>query len=144
MDDADFQRPFANFYGLNFILYSLSTPFLTMHWLFDKIDMTGSRAQLYNGIALLTTFFCSRVLWGNYQSFLIYRDVWTALHSNAVGATDIFRYADVGTEKQLTLPVWLVVVYLGSNTVLNFLNVYWFGKMIQTVRKRFQPKEKQG
>jgi hypothetical protein len=94
--------------------------------------MTGSKAQLVNGITLLTTFFCSRVLWGNYQSFLIYRDVWTALHSNEV------------VEKKLSLPLWLVVVYLGSNTVLNFLNVYWFGKMVETVRKRFQPKLKRG
>ncbi|PQE26753.1 DUF887 domain-containing protein [Rutstroemia sp. NJR-2017a BVV2] len=26
------QRPFANYYGLNFVLYELSTPFLNIHW----------------------------------------------------------------------------------------------------------------
>lgn len=35
------------------------------------------------------------------------------------------------------VPVWLAVTYLSSNVVLNSLNFYWFGKMIETVRKRF-------
>ena len=37
------------------------------------------------------------------------------------------------------VPLWLAFTYLGSNIVLNTLNFYWFGKMIETVRKRFQP-----
>lgn len=52
----------GNYYGLNFILYSLSSPFLSVHWLLDKLDMIGSKMQLVNGITLLTTFFCSRML----------------------------------------------------------------------------------
>ena len=40
------------------------------------------------------------------------------------------------------VPVWLAVVYLGSNIVLNTLNFYWFGKMIETVRSRFQEPRK--
>lgn len=35
------------------------------------------------------------------------------------------------------VPVWLAFTYLGSNIVLNTLNFYWFGKMIEAVRKRF-------
>lgn len=42
------------------------------------------------------------------------------------------RYA--GTKH---VPVWLASVYLASNIVLNSLNFYWFGKMIETIRKRF-------
>jgi len=30
---------------------------------------------------------------------------------------------------------------LGSNIVLNTLNFYWFGKMIETVKKRFTPEK---
>lgn len=40
------------------------------------------------------------------------------------------------------IPTWLALIYLGCNIVLNTLNIYWFGKMIETVRKRFKPKEK--
>lgn len=35
-------------------------------------------------------------------------------------------------------PLWLAFSYLGSNIILNTLNFYWFGKMIETLRKRFQ------
>jgi hypothetical protein len=112
--------------------------------------MTGSRAQLYNGIALLTTFFGGRVLWGNYQSINIYSDVWTALQtqtfdSQPVSSNSIFaqRESTSGLDTRdgfgtMTLPTWLAIAYLGSNTVLNFLNVYWFAKMIQAMMKRFR------
>ena len=35
------------------------------------------------------------------------------------------------------VPTWLAVVYLGANIVLNSLNFYWYGKMIETIKKRF-------
>ena len=35
------------------------------------------------------------------------------------------------------VPRWLAVVYLGANIVLNTLNFYWYGKMIETIKKRF-------
>ena len=41
------------------------------------------------------------------------------------------------------LPLWLAIVYLGSNLVLNTLNFFWFGKMIDAMRKRFRPAKKQ-
>ncbi len=40
----------------------------------------------------------------------------------------------------LAVPIWLAGIYLVSNLVLNSLNFYWFAKMIETVRKRFQGK----
>ena len=108
--------------------------------------MTGSRPQWYNGILLLSSFFCCRLLWGTYQSIRVYQDVWAALHydpagrSNAVfkpsgDALEIMRFAG-----NYVVPTWLACVYLGSNVVLNTLNFYWFGKMIETIKKRFQEK----
>ncbi|KAI9647435.1 hypothetical protein NHQ30_003820 [Ciborinia camelliae] len=156
-------RPFVNFYGCTFILYELSSPFLNFHWFFDKLDMTGSKPQLYNGIALLFTFFCCRLVWGTYQSIRVYQDVWKSLHNqpsssasinidaltngtaSALNAAaghsaapvqnDIMRFAAADE----FIPLWLGFTYLGSNLVLNTLNFYWFGKMIEAVRKRFQP-----
>jgi hypothetical protein len=141
---------------LNFILYEISTPFLNIHWFFDKLNMTGSRMQLYNGIALLTTFFGCRVIWGNYQSIRIYSDVWTALHTPGFSQTRkhnfIFAYRNIpgsGSDYKdssggMGLPMWLVFTYLGSNTILNFLNMYWFANMVQALRKRFQPQSPKG
>jgi hypothetical protein len=42
-------------------------------------------------------------------------------------------------EGEGVVPVWLACTYLGSNIVLNTLNFYWFGKMIEAVKKRFKP-----
>jgi hypothetical protein len=155
------QRPFVNFYGCTFILYELSSPFLNFHWFFDKLDMTGSKPQLYNGIALLATFFSCRLVWGTYQSVRVYQDVWKAVHHRPIAGTinidAIDNSATSGYEAahgksaapvhnsvmQFAgpefVPLWLAFTYLGSNIVLNTLNFYWFGKMIETVRKRFQP-----
>jgi TLC domain len=133
-----------NFYGCTFILYELSSPFLNFHWFFDKLDMTGSLPQLYNGIVLLFTFFGCRLCWGTYQSIRVYQDVWDSIHHkpaatgrSALPLNDgIMRFAG-----QEYVPIWLALTYLGSNIVLNTLNFYWFGKMIETLRKRFPSKD---
>lgn len=116
------QRPFANYYGVNFVLYELSTPFLNVHWMLDKLGMTGSNLQLYNGIALMSTFFGCRLVWGSYQTWLLTRDMITAWRSGPV-------------------PNLLFAVYLLSNTTLTCLNFWWFGKMISAMKKRFEPKK---
>ncbi|RKF53103.1 putative TLC domain-containing protein C17A2.02c [Erysiphe neolycopersici] len=155
-------RPFVNFYGCTFILYELSSPFLNFHWFFDKLGMTGSRAQLYNGIFLLFTFFCCRLLWGTYQSIRVYQDIWAALHYqppidkidfNPISTVDITGITSKQTSDSLHqphlmgysssqyVPVWLSLIYLGSNLVLNFLNFYWFRLMIATLRKRFDQQD---
>jgi hypothetical protein len=121
------------------MLYELSTPFLNFHWFFDKLNMTGSKAQLYNGIALVSVFFSCRLVWGAYSSFNIYRDTWNALYfdpSTAKLSTneDLMRFG-----KDHALPAWLVIIYMGGHIILQLLNVFWLGKMIAAIRKRFTP-----
>lgn len=107
--------------------------------------MTGSRPQWYNGLVLLSSFFFCRLVWGSYQSIRVYADVWSALHIDNPGVSThqwalndpTMRYAQGNT-----VPSWLGFVYLGSNIVLNTLNFYWFGKMIETIRKRFSETKK--
>ncbi|KAL2069009.1 hypothetical protein VTL71DRAFT_15347 [Oculimacula yallundae] len=129
-------RPIFNYYGCVFMLYELSTPFLNIHWFFDKMGMTGTRAQLYNGIALLAVFFSCRLVWGAYSSFNIYRDVWNAMHLDRsekfTGTNEMMQFAG-----DRSLPTWLVILYLSGHVTLQVLNVFWFGKMIAAVKKRF-------
>lgn len=96
----------------------------------NKLDLTGSTAQLVNGIALIATFAATRLLWGTYQSVRMYQDIWTALQ----------------TPGGLPVPPWLAAVYMVSNTTLSVLNFYWFGRMVKTVRRRFEgpPRNKGG
>jgi hypothetical protein len=68
--------------------------------------------------------------------------MWRALHHvpvvNADGSmplkTEIMRLS--GAE---VLPLWLAITYLSTNLILNGLNFYWFGKMMDAVTKRFKP-----
>ncbi|OTA86253.1 hypothetical protein M434DRAFT_24258 [Hypoxylon sp. CO27-5] len=133
-------RPFVNYYSCNFILWELSSPFLNIHWFFDKLGMTGSRAQLYNGLILIFTFFSCRLVWGTYQSFLVARDLWKGLHSVP---TVLYVRTMQFVSSSTSIPVWLAAIYIGANLTLNSLNFYWFFKMIDAVRKRFDPKEKE-
>lgn len=119
-------RPFVNYYGPIFILFELSSPMLNFHWFFDKLNLTGSKPQLYNGLLLIFTFFSCRIVWGPIQSFRVFRDV-----------LDAYKNPPRTLEEGVPVPLWLALVYLGSNAVLNFLNYYWFGRMIDAVRKRF-------
>ena len=80
------------------------------------------------------------------------QDVWAALHYDPLTRSskaifepeadnaEIMRFAG-----DYDMPTWLAVVYLSSNVVLNTLNFYWFGKMIETIKKRFaESKDKKG
>ncbi|KAJ5763998.1 hypothetical protein N7533_002679 [Penicillium manginii] len=160
-------RPFVNYYAPVFILYELSSPFLNIHWFLDKIEMTGSRTQWYNGMLLLSVFFCCRLVWGTWQSVIVYMDMWNALQQTWSAASsplqtpttvnaNVFRpdsgtmcldetcaraNAEIARFSDFTasgVPTWLVVTYVGSNLILNFLNYFWFSKMVETVLKRFR------
>jgi hypothetical protein len=115
--------------------------------------MTGSKLQLYNGIALLVTFFGCRIVWGSYQSVMIYSDIYKALTmskpdlvSSLLEAQkcDGSQNSSMGLDGRGScavgeLPMWLVCVYLVGNTALSMLNFYWFSQMVKAVRKRFVP-----
>ena len=145
------QRPFLNYYASTFILYELSTPFLNVHWFCDKLNLTGSKIQLYNGITLLATFFGCRLVWGTWQSGRVYVDMYHAVYSSpdagylaaAHGNATTFRDPNYNimafAVDAKPIPVWLAGTYVASNIVLNGLNWHWFFKMITAVKKRFEP-----
>lgn len=117
--------------------------------------MTGSKPQLYNGIALLVTFFSCRLVWGTWQSAVVYVDMWRSLSRPPTPEYLAAAFSNSTSSSPLTpdtnpmffardgnvpaVPVWLTLTYLVSNVVLNGLNWYWFVKMVAAVRKRFEP-----
>ena len=114
-------------------MFELSSPFLNIHWFCDKLDLTGSIYQLINGFALVGTFFGCRLIWGTYSSVLVFKDIF-AVYANPPPLLSGTDHPFLGKE----VPLWLAVVYLGSNLVLNALNFYWFSRMILTVAARFR------
>lgn len=116
--------------------------------------MTGSTLQLVNGILLLLTFFSCRMVWGTYQSIKVFIDVYHAITAGAVSFSDPqsgklnnstilgnagFKNEVLQFAEGQTVPFWLAGAYLASNFILNGLNWFWFGKMIETLRSRFEP-----
>ena len=136
------QRPFANFYGIGFILYELSTPFLNLHWFMKQCNMTGTPLQVANGLFLLIVFFGCRLVWGTYLSVNIYKDLFSVYSSPTVPTLE-HTLPFIPTNLEITmmhhtnhLPLWLLLVYLGSNTLLIGLNFFWFGLMLKALVKQ--------
>ena len=139
-------RPFANYYGLNFVLYELSTPFLNVHWFLDKLGYTGGWAQLVNGMLLLAVFAGCRLGWGTWQSLLMYGDVWRAWRATEPYELKCKAYRAIAASTSVpvecrVLPGRLVLVFVGGNMLLSVLNFWWFYRMVLAVRKRFQPRD---
>jgi len=116
-------RPFLMYYGPAVLFYELSTPFLNIHWFLDKFRMTGSNTQIANGVVLICVFFSCRVIWGWYITYNFLHDMYDARQ----------------TYPEQT-PLWLVGLYSTANLFLNTLNLYWFSKMIDSLRRRAEAK----
>ncbi|KAI5300622.1 hypothetical protein KEM56_002318 [Ascosphaera pollenicola] len=141
-------RPFSNYYSSTFLLYELSSPFLNIHWFCDKLALTGSSIQWYNGMLLLASFLSARLVWGTYQSIRFNIDAWNAWNGtpgyvpvqNAIKATgNVAADLTWPNVEYGGVPTWLYLTFLLSNVTLNSLNWYWFQKMIDAVFKRFRP-----
>lgn len=159
LTDSTPQRPFIYFSAPIFLLYELSSPFLNIHWFCDKLNLTGSIYQAINGLFLVLTFFSCRIVWGIYSSTWVFHDMFHLVrtgHSDFVLRVPSGQLKTYSTNELLRIardregqstafnyehftPVWIPIVYLLSNLVLNSLNIFWFGKMIQTIRTRFEP-----
>lgn len=145
-------RPFGNYYVINYLLYELSTPFLNVHRFMDTLGMTRSRAYVINGMLLVGTFFGCRIVWGFYNTVLVYNDVWQAWNSTThlaklcegfLRASNLTAWFDVPW-RCTALPTWLGVYYVGANLTLCLLNLFWFGKMVSFLIERYLPKGRVG
>lgn len=133
---------------------------MNVHWFCDKLNLTGSTLQAINGVFLVATFFGCRLVWGIWNSFIVFQDqlgLHLRGHTNyslrhLIGKTGppytVQQLLDIRNDKlgqlhafnkEQYVPLWIPVVYLISNLTLNSLNVFWFGKMIETIRTRFDP-----
>jgi hypothetical protein len=97
-------------------LWEASTFFLNIHWFLDKTNHAGSTLQLVNGVFLVASFFCVRIIYGgwiSYSFFVTLRHV----------------YSDVS---------FFYTCMCVGNCLLQGLNWFWLMKMIAALRKRFK------
>ena len=116
-------KPLLMFGGMGIIMWELSTPFLNIHWLLDKLGLTGSLLQFVNAMCLLLSYVTVRMIIGVSESYKIVTLLWSPA-------------ADT-----LALPYKLY--YSLGLLILNALNYIWFFKMLHAMRKRFLPAKKE-
>ncbi|KAF2666436.1 DUF887-domain-containing protein [Microthyrium microscopicum] len=123
-------RPVFNYYSCVFVLFELSTPFLNIHLFLEQLGMAGTIWQFINGIMLILVFFFVRLVYGLYFSYHWMQDIWSVSQGQSVKSA-----ADELPESR-TLPLWLLGIFIASNTILNALNIVWFGMMIKKIQRR--------
>ncbi|WFD29658.1 hypothetical protein MSPP1_000668 [Malassezia sp. CBS 17886] len=119
--------PFIMLEGLSVVIWELSTPFLDIHWLLDRLDKKGTRIQFVNAVALLVTYVGVRLVYGVYFTVRFIPTLWLpdGAHSRVI-------------------PLGFKLFYTFGLIAMDSLNYYWFIRMLRNVRRRFpgdQPKE---
>lgn len=100
-----------------FLLFELSTPFVNINWFASRLPAgtISDKVVAVNGIILLVVFFSVRILWGFTAAVLVARDMYLVRDK----ALWFFPFS-----------------ILGLNLALDFLNVYWFSKMVAIAKKK--------
>ncbi|KAI9002113.1 TLC domain-containing protein [Hyaloraphidium curvatum] len=137
-------QPFLMYYGPRVLVFEASTPFLNINYWLDKFGLTGSKAQLVNGVLLLSAFFSTRIVWGWYLTHDFFSAslrgpapprLLTPFPPSAAPSAELWR-------RRAQLSGALPAIFMAANLVLNSLNLYWFVLMVRSVAKRFDgPKE---
>lgn len=130
------QKPAFNYWGLVFVLYELSTPFLNILRFLEQLGKSNTRLYTINGLCLMASFFGARLIYGNYSSLMWYADIyraWTASDEEKAHFRAIAR-AKSWPSQEPSLPWWVIAAYTLSNVTLNTLNVIWFSKMVRKAR----------
>lgn len=116
-------KPFCMPWIPSFLLFELSTPFVNINWFASRLPAgtISDKVVAVNGILLLVTFFLVRILWGFYAVIVLSFDIWKV--------------------KQYIHPFFPIAV-LSLNLALDFLNLYWFSKMVAIAKKKITGKLK--
>ncbi len=110
------QFPYLHYYGVRFLLFELSTPFLNVMLLLRQV---GSKGALHSAVQSLFgySFLACRILYGFPLSYFFWQESLELLRSG----------------KQHS--AFVVVYYLVANLALNGLNAFWLVGMLTKRRK---------
>lgn len=108
--------PMVQFYGILYLGYEVSTPFLNLAWLSAKGGAPRWFA-LANGMCLVIVFCVVRLLVGTYFLYLFWSDCFIPPAPDQV------------------IPPVLAVLYCTASVVLQVLNAFWFVKIIQFLQR---------
>jgi len=117
-----FKHHVLGHYSIMYLTYELSTIFLHIYWVLDKVDLTGSTIQVVDGIIVSILFLSVRIIFGNITITRLLYDL-------------IFV--------RKVCSVYLSLFFFLNIIPMQVLNLIWFYKMIQSILKRTNgPSEK--
>lgn len=102
-----------HFYGACFLLWELSTPFVHIRWILKSIGKERTALYTMNGLLMMAVFFLCRNVFGVIVSCLFWMDSEKELVAEDPRFSSNFLWA-----------------FRVCNVALNFLNLYWFNKMV--------------
>ncbi|KAK9814277.1 hypothetical protein WJX72_003292 [[Myrmecia] bisecta] len=109
----------AHLYTLILLGTEVTTPFINMRWVLDRVGWRQTRAYIANGVCLFVTWFLGRVL----------MFVWFFWH--------IYQH-----RAQLKLLNWPPMILITTVPPLLYaLNLFWFGKICNGLRKLLQSRK---
>lgn len=79
------------------------------------------------------TYISARLLWGTYNSYRL----WTLLLPSSTNFSPKALIAR-------STPLWIRLLYLALNILMNSLNFFWFRLMLKALLKRFKPSAPEG
>ncbi|CAK0783749.1 hypothetical protein CVIRNUC_006948 [Coccomyxa viridis] len=104
-----------HYYGGLFLLWECSTPFVFVRWGLHALGRADTKLYLYNGLTMMAVFFICRNVMGVGMSW----DFWK------VSSAELAHPRPGGVPP---LVLWVIRLL---NLVFNFLNLFWFSKMLK-------------
>ncbi|KAJ2798673.1 hypothetical protein H4R20_004734 [Coemansia guatemalensis] len=106
--------PLFQYYGACFMMFEVSTLFLNIHLDFEDLGLKDYILYYINGMALVSSFFFSRIVYGTILSIKVWKELASSAIPISTFASSIIRTA---------------------NITLIGLSYYWFGIIIMTAKR---------
>lgn len=106
------QYPYLHYYGVRFLLFEISTPFLNIMQLLRQLRYKGTFYFIIQ-CAFFLTFVLTRIIYGSYISYYFWLESLDLLYSGEQHST------------------FVVLYYCFANIALNSINVFWMTTMIK-------------
>lgn len=113
-------RPCLSYYAVRFLLFELSTIFVDLHWLLEKLGWEDGLLIKINDFCVLLAYFFIRICYGYFCTWNIYLDL---------------------DEQRGYLSPSVRATVLGFNFMTHYLNAIWFYRLIRSAYRSIYPKK---
>ena len=110
----------GHFYGGLFLLWELSTPFVQLRWVLQKMGLSESKVYMMCSLLMVITFSLARVVFGTVFTFQLLKDTYIELSRSDDGCK---------------APAPLLIGLCAAASTVSCLNYYWFNLMRKSLVK---------